>query len=148
MLGIRDILMRIRTTFLPKFYVKNVARRQILLYGISKLLYVYFYLSSLLSYVYVKCVKINHSSCSNGECYLPGCLLISTTTTGDLTTFILQALFQSAQLVYEKREGPGSGSVPLTNGYGSGFRRPKKCGSGSGSVSGSSTLVGTKSLMK
>jgi hypothetical protein len=57
-----------------------VARRQILLYGISTLLYVYFYLSSLLSYVYVKSVKINHSSCSNGECYLPGCLLISTTT--------------------------------------------------------------------
>jgi hypothetical protein len=57
-----------------------VARRQIILYGISTLLYVYFYLSSLLSSVYVKSVKINHSSCSNGECYLPGCLLISTTT--------------------------------------------------------------------
>ncbi len=35
--------------------------------------------------------------------------------------FILQALFQSAQHIYEKREGSGSG--PLTNGSGSG--RPK-----------------------
>ncbi len=50
---------------------KPVARRQILLYGISTLLYVYFYLSSFLSSVYVKSVKINYSSCSNGECYLP-----------------------------------------------------------------------------
>jgi hypothetical protein len=33
-----------------------------------------------LSSVYVKSVKIYYSSCSNGECYLPGCLLISTTT--------------------------------------------------------------------
>jgi hypothetical protein len=64
-----------------------VARRHIILYGISTLLYVYFYLSSFLSSVYVKSVKINYSSCSNGECYLPGCLLISTTTTGNLTTF-------------------------------------------------------------
>ncbi len=64
----------------------SVARRQILLYGISALLYVYFYLSSFLSSVYVKSVKIYYSSCSNGEFYLPGCLLISTTTTGDLTT--------------------------------------------------------------
>ncbi len=39
--------------------------------------------------------------------------------------FILQASFQSAQHIYEKREGfgAGSGSVPLTNGSGSG--RPK-----------------------
>jgi hypothetical protein len=45
--------------------------------------------------------------------------------------FILQALFQSAQHIYEKREGSGagsgsgasSGSVPLTNGSGSG--KPK-----------------------
>jgi hypothetical protein len=36
---------------------------------------------------------------------------------------ILQALFQSAQHIYEKREGSGSGFVPLTNGSGSG--RPK-----------------------
>jgi hypothetical protein len=37
----------------------------------------------------------------------------------------LQALFQSAQHIYEKREGSGagSGSAPLTNGSGSG--RPK-----------------------
>jgi hypothetical protein len=34
--------------------------------------------------------------------------------------FILQALFQSAQHIYEKREGSGSGSVPLTNGSRSG----------------------------
>jgi hypothetical protein len=39
--------------------------------------------------------------------------------------FILQALFQSTQHLYEKREasGAGYGSVPLTNGSGSG--RPK-----------------------
>jgi hypothetical protein len=39
--------------------------------------------------------------------------------------FILQALFQSAQHLYEKREGSrsGAGSVPLANGSGSG--RPK-----------------------
>jgi hypothetical protein len=38
---------------------------------------------------------------------------------------ILQALFHSAQHIYEKREGSraGSGSVPLTNGSASG--RPK-----------------------
>ncbi len=35
--------------------------------------------------------------------------------------FILQALFQSAQHLYEKREGSGSRSIPLTNGSG----RPK-----------------------
>jgi hypothetical protein len=35
----------------------------------------------------------------------------------------LQALFQSAQHINEKREG--SGSVPLTNGSGSASRRPK-----------------------
>ncbi len=49
-----------------------VARRQILLCGISTSLYVYFYLSSLLSSVYVKSVKIKYSSCNNGGCYLPG----------------------------------------------------------------------------
>ncbi len=53
----------------------------------------------------------------------------------------LHALFQSAQNIYEKREGSvsGSGSIPLTNGSGSG--RPKNmrilripiAGSGSGS---------------
>ncbi len=32
--------------------------------------------------------------------------------------FILQVLFQSAQHIYEKREGSGSGAVPLTNGSG------------------------------
>jgi hypothetical protein len=37
--------------------------------------------------------------------------------------FILQALFQSAQHIYEKRKGSGSGFVPLNNGSGSG--RPK-----------------------
>ncbi len=37
--------------------------------------------------------------------------------------FILQPLFRSAQHIYEKREGSGSGSVPLTSGSGS--RRPK-----------------------
>ncbi len=37
--------------------------------------------------------------------------------------FILQALFQSSQHIYEKREG--SGSVPMTNGSGSGSRRLK-----------------------
>jgi hypothetical protein len=36
---------------------------------------------------------------------------------------ILQALFQSAQHIYEKREGSGARSAPLTNGSGSG--RPK-----------------------
>ncbi len=36
--------------------------------------------------------------------------------------FYLQALFQSAQHLYEKREG--SGSIPLTNGSG-GSGRPK-----------------------
>ena len=48
--------------------------------------------------------------------------------------FMLQALFQSAEHLYEKREG--SGSIPLTNGSGSGSRSPKtcrSCGSGSGS---------------
>jgi hypothetical protein len=35
--------------------------------------------------------------------------------------FILRSIFQSAQHLYEKREG--SGSIPLTNGSGSG--RPK-----------------------
>ncbi len=40
----------------------------------------------------------------------------------------LQALFQSAQHLYEKREGSlsGSGSVPLTNGSWSGSLMPKK----------------------
>ncbi len=33
---------------------------------------------------------------------------------------MLQALAQSAQHIYEKKEGSGSGSVPLTNGSGSG----------------------------
>jgi hypothetical protein len=37
----------------------------------------------------------------------------------------LQALFQSAQHIYEKREGSGSGSVSLTNGSGSGSGRPQ-----------------------
>jgi hypothetical protein len=37
----------------------------------------------------------------------------------------LQALFHSAQHIYEKREGSGSGSAPLTNGSGSGSGRPK-----------------------
>ncbi len=37
--------------------------------------------------------------------------------------YFLQALFQSAQHIYEKREGSGSGSVTLTNG--SGFGKPK-----------------------
>jgi hypothetical protein len=41
--------------------------------------------------------------------------------------FILQALFQAAQHLYEKREGSGavSGSIPLINGSGSGSGRPK-----------------------
>ncbi len=34
--------------------------------------------------------------------------------------FILQSLFQSAQHIYLKKEGSGAGSVPLTNGSGSG----------------------------
>ncbi len=42
-----------------------------------------------------------------------------------MLNFILQALFQSAQHLYEKREGSGSGPVPLTNGSGSGFGRLK-----------------------
>ncbi len=33
---------------------------------------------------------------------------------------ILQAFFQSAQHLYEKKEGSGSGAVPQTNGSGSG----------------------------
>ncbi len=32
-----------------------------------------------------------------------------------LLNLILQALFQSGQHLYEKREGSGAGSVPLTN---------------------------------
>ncbi len=36
--------------------------------------------------------------------------------------FILQVIFQSAQHIYEKREG--SGSIPLTNGSGSGSGSP------------------------
>jgi hypothetical protein len=43
-------------------------------------------------------------------------------------------LFHSAQHLYEKTEGPGSGSIPLNNGSGSG--RSKTCGS-----SGSPKLV-------
>jgi hypothetical protein len=41
--------------------------------------------------------------------------------------FFLQVLFQSAEHLYEKRErsGSGAGSVPLTNGSGSGSERPK-----------------------
>jgi hypothetical protein len=64
--------------------------------------------------------------------------LLSSVTTGTLSSvtkikffakilcsnFILQALFQSTQHIYEKREG--SGSVSLTNGYGSYSERPKK----------------------
>jgi hypothetical protein len=44
-----------------------------------------------------------------------------------MLNFILQALFQSAQNIYEKREGFGAkdGSVTLTNGSGSGSGRPK-----------------------
>ncbi len=38
--------------------------------------------------------------------------------------FYFQALFQSAQQLYEKREGSGYGFVSLTNGFESG--RPKK----------------------
>ncbi len=39
----------------------------------------------------------------------------------------MQALFQFAQHLYEKREGSGSGagSIPLTNGSGFGSERPK-----------------------
>ncbi len=40
-----------------------------------------------------------------------------------MLNFILKAVFQSAQQLYEKREGSGAGSIPLTNG-------PKTCGSG------------------
>ncbi len=40
-----------------------------------------------------------------------------------LTNFIVQALFRSAQHLYEKRERSGSGSIPLTNGSRPG--RPK-----------------------
>ncbi len=40
-----------------------------------------------------------------------------------MLNFILQALFQSAQHIYKKREGSGARSVPLTNGSESG--RPK-----------------------
>ncbi len=39
-----------------------------------------------------------------------------------MLNFILQALFQSAQHLYEKREG--SGSITLTNGSGSGRPNP------------------------
>ncbi len=43
---------------------------------------------------------------------------------------ILQALFQCAQHIYEKREGFGSGSVPLTDGDpGLDPGGPKACGS-------------------
>jgi hypothetical protein len=38
-------------------------------------------------------------------------------------------------------EGSGSGSIPLTSGSRSGSRGPKTCGSGSGFVYGSGTLV-------
>jgi hypothetical protein len=40
--------------------------------------------------------------------------------------FILHGLFKSAQHLYEKREGSGagSGSIPLTNGFG----RPESMG--------------------
>ncbi len=55
--------------------------------------------------------------------------------------FILQALFQFAQHLFEKREG--SRSVPLTNGSDSG--RPKTCWSGSGS--GSSSGFGSQTLV-
>ncbi len=51
----------------------------------------------------------------------------------------MQALFQSAQHIYENPE-------PLTNGSGSGSGRPKTCGScesGSGAGSGSPTLSAT-----
>ncbi len=53
--------------------------------------------------------------------------------------FYLQALFQSAQHIYEKkREGSGHGSVPLTNDPDPDPGGPKTCGScGSGSRSGS-----------
>ncbi len=37
----------------------------------------------------------------------------------------MQALFQSTQHIYEKRQGSGSGYVPLTNGSGSGSGRPQ-----------------------
>jgi len=37
----------------------------------------------------------------------------------------LQVLFQSAQRLYDKRKGSESGSVPLTNGVGSGSGRAK-----------------------
>jgi hypothetical protein len=47
--------------------------------------------------------------------------------------FSLQALFQSAQHIYEKRE-------PLTNGFGSGSGIPNTRGSRSGIGSGSPTL--------
>jgi hypothetical protein len=54
--------------------------------------------------------------------------------------FTLQALFLSAQHIYEKREGSRVGSGPLTNG--SGFPESPKTW-GSGSRSGSPTLVDT-----
>ena len=41
------------------------------------------------------------------------------------SNFILQALCQGAQHLYEKREGSGSGTIPLTNGYRYGSVRPK-----------------------
>ncbi len=54
--------------------------------------------------------------------------------------FYLQALFQSAQHIYEKREGSGHGSVPLTNDPDPDPGGPKTCGC-CGSGSGSKTLV-------
>ena len=58
----------------------------------------------------------------------------------------MQSLFQSAQHIYEKREGSraGSGSVPLTTGSG----RRKTCGScGFRSGSGSPTLAPTNKTL-
>ncbi len=58
--------------------------------------------------------------------------------------FYLQALFQSVQHIYEKREGSGHGSVPLTNDPDpdpGGAKTCGSCGSGSRSGPGSKTLV-------
>ncbi len=65
------------------------------------------------------------------KCHIFSYNLPTGTLSSVLTIFIakiLQALFRSAQHLYEKKEGPGavSVSVPLTNGSESG-RQKKTC---------------------
>ncbi len=123
MLGIPDILVRIRIIRSSDQWIRIRIRIRLLsslILWMQKNIFSYFFL--------ITCLQAHHLQFKK------------------LLKFCVKMIicrYQSAQHIYEKREGSGSGSVPLTNGSGS--EMPKKCGScGSGSGSGSPTLQKAK----